>query len=53
MSLSEKTSDKNREDTVLNYYPLFCPKCKSECQIDIKQFHITVIKVPDVQPQGR
>ena len=28
-------------------------KCKSECLIDIEQFHITVIKAPDAQPQSR
>jgi len=48
-----KTRDKIREDTVLKNFPLFCPKCKSECLIDIKQFHITVIKAPDAQPQSR
>ena len=39
-----KTRDKIREDTVLKNFPLFCPKCKSECLIDIEQFHITVIE---------
>jgi len=37
-----KTRDKIREDTILKNFPLFCPKCKSECLIDIEQFHITV-----------
>ena len=45
--------DKIREDTILKNFPLFCPKCKSECLIDIEQFHITVIKAPDAQPQSR
>ena len=45
-----KTRDKIREDTVLKNFPLFCPKCKSECLIDIEQFHITVIIVPDAEP---
>ena len=44
-----KTRDKIREDTILKNFPLFCPKCKSECLIDIEQFHITVIKAPDAQ----
>ena len=48
-----KTRDKIREDTILKNFPLFCPKCKSECLIDIEQFHITVIKAPDAQPQSR
>ena len=38
-----KTRDKIREDTVLKNFPLFCPKCKSECLIDIEQFHITAV----------
>lgn len=48
-----KTRDKIREDTVLKNFPLFCPKCKSECLIDIEKFHITVIKAPAAQPQSR
>lgn len=48
-----KTRDKIREDTILKNFPLFCPKCKSECLIDIEQFHIIVIKAPDAQPQSR
>ena len=28
-----KTRDKIREDTILKNFPLFCPKCKSECLI--------------------
>ena len=35
-----KTRDKVREDTILKNFPLFCPKCKSECLIDVEQFHI-------------
>ena len=48
-----KTRDKVREDTILKNFPLFCPKCKSECLIDVEQFHISVIKAPDAQPQSR
>ena len=33
-----KTRDKVREDTILKNFPLFCPKCKSECLIDVEQF---------------
>ena len=35
-----KTRDKIREDTVLKNFPLFCPKCKSECLIDIAQLDL-------------
>lgn len=48
-----KTRDKIREDTILKNFPLFCPKCKRECLIDVEQFHITVIKAPDAQPQSQ
>ena len=48
-----KTRDKIREDTILKNFPLFCPKCKSECLIDVEQLHITVIKAPDAQTQSR
>ena len=39
-----KTRDKLREDTVLINYPLYCPKCKQETLIEVKELHITVIK---------
>ena len=42
-----KTRSRIREDTVLKNYPLFCPKCKQECLIDVKDLQITVIKEPD------
>ena len=35
-----KTRDKIREDTVLKNFPLFFPKCKSECLIDIEQLDL-------------
>ena len=42
-----KTRDRIREDTVLKNYPLYCPKCKQETLIDVKDLQITVIKEPD------
>lgn len=42
-----KTRDRMREDTVLRNYPLFCPKCKKETIIDVKNLKIAVIKEPD------
>ena len=42
-----KTRDRNREDTVLKNYPLYCPKCKRETLINAKELQITVIKEPD------
>ena len=42
-----KTRVKILDDTVLVNFPLFCPKCKQETLINIKQLHTTVIKWPD------
>ncbi|WP_418703244.1 cysteine-rich KTR domain-containing protein [Anaerotignum faecicola] len=41
-----KTHNKIREDTELKNFPLYCPKCKQECLIDVKDLQITVIKEP-------
>lgn len=41
----DKTRDRIREDTVLLNYPLYCSKCKQESLIEVKDLHITVIKV--------
>lgn len=48
-----KTRDKIREDTVLKNYPLYCPKCKQETLIEVKDLQLTVIKEPDAQPLSR
>ena len=48
-----KTRVQIREDTELKNFPLYCPKCKQECLIEAKELHITVIKEPDAQTQGR
>ncbi|MEF2865179.1 MAG: cysteine-rich KTR domain-containing protein [Anaerobutyricum sp.] len=48
-----KTRNKIREDTVLKNYPLYCPKCKQETLIDVKNLQITVIKEPDALTQSR
>ena len=37
---NNKTRTKVREDTELVNFPLFCPKCKSECLIDIEQLDL-------------
>lgn len=42
-----KTRDRIREDTVLYYFPLYCPKCKQESLVKVKKFCVTVIKEPD------
>ena len=48
-----KTRLKIWEDTELKNFPLFCPKCKQETLINVKQLNITVIKEPDAQTQSR
>lgn len=52
-SCGNETRDKIREDTVLRNYPLYCPKCKQETLIEVKDLQLTVIKEPDAQPQSR
>ena len=42
-----KTRDTIRADTILKNYPLYCPKCKKETLIDVKDLQTTVIKEPD------
>jgi len=42
-----KTRVKIREDTVLENFPLFCPKCKQESLVSVKQLNMSVIKEPD------
>ena len=38
-----KTRLQIRGDTELKNFPLYCPKCKQESLIDVKELHITVI----------
>lgn len=42
-----KTRNKIREDTILKNYPLYCPKCKQETLIEVKDLQVNVIKEPD------
>lgn len=48
-----KTRDRIRKDTVLMYYPLYCPKCKQETLIEVSNLKMTVIKEPDAKTQSR
>jgi len=50
---TSKTRIKIREDTKLENFPLFCPKCKHETLINVKQLNISIIKEPDAKTQGR
>ena len=48
-----KTRLKVREDTVLENFPLFCPKCKQETLINVTEMNMSVIKEPDAKTQSR
>ena len=50
---NSKTRIKLRLDTELKNFPLFCPKCKRETLINVKQLNTTVIKEPGAQTQSR
>lgn len=48
-----KTRNRIRADTELKNFPLFCPKCKQETLISVKQLNITILKEPAAQTQSR
>ena len=48
-----KTRTKVRYDTVLENFPLFCPKCKQETIISLIKQNISIIKEPDAKTQSR
>lgn len=48
-----KTRIRIREDTILENFPLFCPKCKQETLVNVKQLNMSVIKEPDAEPITR
>lgn len=48
-----KTRLKLREDTILENFPLYCPKCKQETLINVQEMNMSVIKEPDAKTQSR
>ena len=38
-----KTREKIRKDTVIKNFPLFCPKCKKESLIDVKDYNVKMV----------
>jgi transcription elongation factor Elf1 len=48
-----KTRLKLREDTVLEKFPLFCPKCKQETLINVRQMNMSVIRELDAKTQSQ
>lgn len=49
---NNKTRIKICDNTVLENFPLYCPKCKREIIISVKQFNTTVITEPDERRQN-
>lgn len=47
-----KTRTRTRKDTELIHFPLYCPKCKRESLINVKNHIITVINEPDAKTQS-
>lgn len=48
-----KTRLQIRKDTELKNFLLFCPKCKQETLIYVKELNIMVIQEPDARTQSR
>lgn len=48
-----KTRIKIRSDTVLENFPLYCPKCRQENLINVRQLNMSVIREPDAKTQSR
>lgn len=44
-----KTRLKLLPDTVLQHYPLFCPKCRNEMLINARNLEITLVPGQDTQ----
>jgi len=47
---NNKNRIKMRPDTVLERFPLYCPKCKQETIINVKEYVTSVIKEHGKQP---
>lgn len=48
-----KTRLKIREDTILENFPLYCPKRKQETLIAVQRLNLSIIQEPDVKTQSR
>lgn len=44
-----KTRIKIRPDTMLENFPLFCPKCKLHTLIEVKNLKLNIIEEPDAK----
>ena len=48
-----KTRLRIRSDTILENFPLFCPKCKHETLIAVRQLNLFIVQEPDAKTQSR
>ena len=48
-----KTRVRIRPDTVLENFPLYCPKCRRETLVNIKEMNSTTIKEPDAKTRSQ
>ncbi|MGM9676859.1 MAG: cysteine-rich KTR domain-containing protein [Butyricicoccus sp.] len=48
-----KTRDKIRPDTELKHFPLFCPKCKKETLINVKDRQMYIVTEPAAKTQSQ
>nr|WP_262361282.1 cysteine-rich KTR domain-containing protein [Gracilibacillus timonensis] len=50
---NHKTRNKIRHDTILENFPLFCPKCKQETLIRVKKSKVILMEEPDAKTQSQ
>lgn len=48
-----KTRIRVCDDTVLINFPLFCPKCRQETVINVKEMNLSVREEPGAKTQSR
>ena len=48
-----KTRTKVRPDTILRNFPIFCPKCKNECLVDVEKMNVKLSVEPDDESKSR
>jgi len=48
-----KTRTRIRKDTVLVNFPLYCPKCRQETLVNVKQVKMSNYKEPDAETRSR
>ena len=47
-----KTRTRVREDTELAHFPLFCPKCRHETLVNVRQMNTSIYEEPDAKTQS-